>query len=125
MYENKRSFQRIFEPAMLRWGSGNYDQPGVESWLSFSRRVERAATIIMAENGRRKTVLVFTSGGPICATLHRAIGVTAQTAIRLNWQIRNGSVSTFKYNDEGIFLASFNSLAHLEQQNDPSLLTYR
>ena len=120
-----RSFQRIFEGAMLRWASGQYDAEGVETWDAFSSRVRAAVSQIMAENGRRKKIAVFTSGGPICATIQMAIGVDAQVAVRLNWQIRNTSVSRFKYNDQEIFLGSFNSVHHLESRNKPDLLTYR
>ena len=125
MYTDRRSFQRVFESAMLRWVSGRYDQPGVETWKAFSGRVRKGVRRIMTDNGRRKKIAVFISGGPISAALQMALGLDDETALRLNWQIRNTSVSTFKYDDEGIFLGSFNSVAHLEQQRDSGLLTYR
>jgi len=121
----RRSFQRVFEGAMLRWVSGLHDNEGVETWPLFSSRVQKAIGRIMEENGRKKTVAVFTSGGPICATVQMAIGVSGEVAVRLNWQVRNTSVSEFKYNDEGIFLASFNWVHHLQSRKEPALLTYR
>ena len=121
----RRPFQRVFEGAILRWVSGRYDVNGVETWQAFSSRVRKAIGEIMAENGRRKKVVVFTSGGPICATVQMAIGVTTEVAVRLNWQLKNTSVSEFKYNDKGIFLSSFNSVHHLWDRKEPELLTYR
>lgn len=123
--EERRSFQRVFEGAMLRWASGRHDRPGVESWAGFSDRVRGAIRRIMQENGRHKSIAVFTSGGPICASVQMALGITAETAVRLNWQIMNTSVSEFKYNDTGIFMASFNSVHHLRLERRPELLTYR
>lgn len=121
----RRPFQRIFEGAMYRWISGRYDAEGVEPWKVFRNRVQEAVNRIMMENGRGKTIALFTSGGPICVTLQTALGVTDHIAIQLNWQLRNTSVSVFKYSDRGIFLNSYNSLNHLLDQKDSALLTYR
>ena len=123
--QERRSFQRIFEGAMRRWLSGRYDAEGVESWKVFRDRVQEAVNRIMMENGRGKTIAIFTSGGPICITAQMALGITEDTAIQLNWQLRNTSVSVFKYNDTGIFLNSYNSLNHLLDRKDSALLTYR
>ena len=121
----RRSFQRIFERAMYRWVSGCYDAEGVEPWKVFRTRVQGAVNSIMMENGRGKTIALFTSAGPICVTLQTALGVTDHIAIQLNWQLRNTSVSVFKYSDRGIFLDSYNSLNHLLYKRDSALLTYR
>jgi hypothetical protein len=45
--------------------------------------------------------------------------------VDLAWQIRNASVSTFKFSEQRFTLSSFNSVAYLEMQRDPSLITYR
>lgn len=121
----RRSFQRIFERAMRRWLSGRYDAEGVEPWKSFRDRVQGAVNRIMMENGRGKTIAIFTSGGPICVTLQMALGITEDIAIQLNWQLRNTSVSVFKYSDRGIFMHSYNSINHLLDRKDSTLLTYR
>ena len=121
----RRSFQRVFEGAMRRWLSGNYDAEGVESWKVFRNRVQGAINTIILENGRGKTIAIFTSGGPICITAQMALGITEDIAIQLNWQLRNTSVSVFKYNDTGVFLHSYNSLNHLLDRKDSELLTYR
>lgn len=121
----RRSFQRVFERAMMRWVSGRFDVEGIENWKAFSARVRESISRIMKENGRKKTVAIFTSGGPICAAVQMAIGVTGEVAVKLNWQLWNTSISIFKYNDEEIFLGSFNSVHHLQIRRDPELLTYR
>jgi broad specificity phosphatase PhoE len=125
IYTDQRSFQRIFEKAVLRWISGKYDSPGLETWHAFTQRVRSGIRKVMDEHGQKKRLAVFTSGGPLSAALQMALGLSHEDTIRLSWQIRNASVSTFKYNAERISLLSFNSVAHLELKNDPSLLTYR
>jgi len=125
MYEDARSFQQVFEPAMLRWISGRYDVPGLETWRDFTGRVAGLISGIIETQGPGRTIAVFTSGGPISAVVQMALETSDQVTLRLNWGIRNASVSVFKYNARQVFLSSYNSVAHLEQQGDPALLTYR
>ena len=125
MYTDKESFKRGFEGAMLRWVTGNHDDAGAESWNHFTTRVSDALKEIMKAHGRGATIAVFTSGGPICATLSWVLNLSGERAIRLNWQVVNTSYSRFMYNDERITLAGFNSISHLELLNDRSLITYR
>lgn len=125
MYEDRESFKRIFETAMLRWVSGTYPAPGIESWEMFVRRVEGALKEIIRIQGNGKNILVFTSGGPIAASLSSVLRIPQDTAMRLNWQIVNTSYTRYMYNRERITLAGFNSISHLELARDPSVITYR
>lgn len=125
MLEDRRSFQLVFEKIMMRWVSGRYDAPGCPTWADFKSRVREAAAQIMKETGRKKKVAVFSSGGPICAIAQMALDLTDEMAIRMNWQIRNASISSFFYNDNSIMVSSFNSATHLEMRNENSLITYR
>jgi len=121
----RRSFQRVFERAMMRWISGRYDMAGTETWTAFTARVRDAVKRVMVENGRQKRIILFTSGGVISATMQMALGLTDDTALQLGWQLRNTSISIFKYNDERIFLNAFNGIHHLACRKEPHLLTYR
>ncbi|MEW6666420.1 MAG: histidine phosphatase family protein [Thermodesulfobacteriota bacterium] len=125
MYSSKESFKRVFEGAMLRWATGEFDTPGTESWEELKSRVAGALRLIMERHGKRKTLLIFTSGGAIAATLATVLGISGEYAIRLNWQVVNTSISRFMYNEERITLAGFNAYAHLELAGDSSLITYR
>ena len=122
---DRRSLQRILERAMLSWISGRYPAPGVETWQAFNRRVRDGVAEIIRDAGRKKRVLVCTSGGPISVLMQMALGLSDEETIQLGWQIRNASVSTFKYNDTRLTLTSFNTVGHLEFQNEPNLITYR
>jgi len=68
---------------------------------------------------------VFTSGGPISATVQAALGLTDEKTMEVSWQIMNASVTRFKYSGKKIGLAGFNDISHLELENDSELLTYR
>ena len=125
MYVSKDSFKRVFEAAMLRWVTGEFDTPEIESWEALKARVAGSLRLIMKSHGKGKTLAVFTSGGTIAASLAHVLGISGERAIRLNWQLVNSSVSRFMYNEERITLAGFNSIAHLEVAGDPTLITYR
>ena len=125
MYASKDSFKRVFEAAMLRWVTGGFDTPEIESWEALKARVAGSLQLIMESHGRGKTIAVFTSGGAIAASLAHVLGISGERAIRLNWQLVNSSVSRFMYNEERITLAGFNTFTHLELAGDSSLITYR
>jgi broad specificity phosphatase PhoE len=125
MYVSKDSFKRVFEAAMLRWVTGEFDTPAIESWEGLKTRVVGSLRLIMKRHGKGKTTVVFTSGGAIAASLAHVLGISGERAIRLNWQLINSSMTRFMYNEERITLAGFNNISHLELAGDPSLITYR
>ena len=125
MYASKASFKRVFEGAMLRWVTGDFDRPGTESWEALKARVAGSLRLIMKNHGRGKIIAVFTSGGAIAASLAHVLDISGEQAMRLNWQLVNSSVSRFMYNEERITLAGFNVINHLELAGDPTLITYR
>jgi broad specificity phosphatase PhoE len=125
MSVSKDSFKRVFEGALLRWVTGEFDTPDIESWEALKDRVAESLHLIMERHGKGKTIAVFTSGGAIAASLAHVLAISGERAMRLNWQILNASVSRFMYNKERVTLAGFNSIAHLELAGDPTLITYR
>jgi len=125
MYTEKKAFQRVFEQVMLRWISADNEQPEIETWQAFTARVHAGIKHIIKEEGRERSVVVFTSGGPIAAVMQLALGLSNENTMRLNWQIMNSSVTRMIYNDERITLAGFNVISHLDLHNDASLITYR
>lgn len=125
LYRDRKFFQEIFERAVLRWVYGGLEVPGLETWPSFTQRVRTGVTRVVEENGQKKTIAVFTSGGPIAAVMKLALDLSDEKTIQLSWQIQNTAVSVFKYNERQFSLSSFNSVAHLDLEKDGSLLTYR
>jgi broad specificity phosphatase PhoE len=117
-----RFFQRMFESVTKLWVEGQIDSDRVESWRSFHDRVKRGYHRILSGEGRNRRVAVFTSGGPISVAVQLATRAPEQTAIELNWRLRNCSLTEIVFSKNRLSLDSFNSIPHLEDQ---ALWTYR
>ncbi len=125
IYADKKAFQRVFEKIMMRWISGDADKAGVVRWQDFCGRVQSGLRKVMADNGRKKNIIIFSSGGPISAAVQMALGLSDEMALRIAWHIVNTSLTKFVYDDERVALTLFNQAAHLELLNDPGWVTYR
>jgi broad specificity phosphatase PhoE len=125
LFTDPHALYRILNITLARWINNPEGVEGVETWPAFTRRVWRGLDQITGEAGRGRTIALVTSGGPLAALLQKALHIPDLSAIDLAWQIRNASVSTFKFSPGRFSLASFNSVAHLEIQKDHTLITYR
>lgn len=125
MFEDRRSFQLVYEGAMRRWIAGDCDVKGAETWRSFLERVESGLGEVRADQQGGKKVLLFTSGGPISAVMRRALRLPDQSALEVTWLIKNASVSSFLFDRRNISLSTFNCTAHLDERGEPVLITYR
>ena len=123
--KERRAFQTLYEATMLRWISGRYETGQAETWQGFQERLAQGIARVRAENGRGRTVALFTSGGPISGVMRLALDLDDEEALRLTWVIRNASLSSFYSNDEMLTLSQFNRTGHLERAEDPELITYR
>ncbi len=122
---DKKAFQRVFEKIMARWISGDADKPGVIRWPDFCERVQSGLRKVIMENGRKKKILICTSGGPISAAVQMALDLSDEKALRIAWHLANTSVTTFVYDGDRVELTAFNHTAHLELLNDSEWITYR
>ncbi len=125
LFVDEESFRLVFDSALKRWISGRHDVPGVETWKSFSERIQTGVRTIMEENRGGTNVALFTSGGPLSVISKTALELTDSAALKMAWQILNSSVSVFRFKGDRLGMSSFNSTAHLELMNDPDLITYR
>jgi broad specificity phosphatase PhoE len=104
-------FQRMFEVLMDRWQAGTVTAEGVEAFEIFHQRVSRAFASVVEQGGSR-TVLVFTSGGPIGVSVQSVLGAPAGASLRLNWRVRNGSLTELLFSRGRVSLESFNVVGH-------------
>ena len=125
IYTDKKSFERVFEKVITRWISGNHDRPGLVTWDEFRGRVQKGIRKVMEENGRKKKIIVFTSGGPVSAAVNMTLGISAEHSVRIAGLVANTAITTLLYDDERISLASFNTFSHLVLHNSGDLVTYR
>jgi broad specificity phosphatase PhoE len=110
--ERNRYFQRMFEELMDAWSSGGFDVSGVEPFAAFHERVRAAFEAVRAMRGKRR-IAVFTSGGPIGVCVQHALEAPTKQALRLNWRVKNGSVTEFLSSEGRLSLDGFNSVEHL------------
>ncbi len=120
--ERARRMERAVRAMSDRWARGELVADGVETFAAFDTRVRGALDQVMAEQGRKRTVAVITSGGPISVTMRRALGLTEETTLRLMWAIRNTSFSEFRYREAELGLLGFNHVPHC---SEPRLITHR
>lgn len=118
--DRNRKFQKIFEPAMLAWLSAG-EHPTVETWEVFRARVLRGLRRLQ-DGPSNRTIVLFTSGGPIGVLVQAAIGAPERSFVEVNWRVKNCSLTEFTFSRDRLSLDSFNALPHLEM---PGLRTFR
>lgn len=118
-----KAFQQLFEKAVARWVSGEYDPEYAETWLSFRQRVLATLDEVI-ELGDGADVLVSTSGGPIAVIISELLELSDRKTLELNNVIANASVSRLLYSGSRRSLSVFNNYSHLEAE-DPALVTFR
>lgn len=110
--DRNRYFQRMFEVLMAAWQRGAAEADAVEPFTAFHGRVRNAFEAITVRGGRR-TVGVFTSGGPIGVCVQTVLDAAPMTALRLNWRVKNASVTEFVFSEGRVSLEYFNVVEHL------------
>ncbi|MCA8036658.1 histidine phosphatase family protein [Burkholderia arboris] len=118
MKEHFRALRQVLQ----LWTEDKLGDAAPERWAHFQQRVAAARAAIRAGGGRR--VLAVSSGGPIAVTVQQVLAAPPSSAIALNLQIRNSSLSQFFFNADAFHLASFNGIPHLEDPERHALRTY-
>ena len=118
------AFQEMFEQALDRWTSGRHDDEYRESWPQFRQRVRQGLEALVADMGRSRTALVYTSGGAISAVVQELTDMPPQQWRRLSRVIANATVTKVVYGSRGLHLSTFNEHGHFEGPRR-HLLTYR
>lgn len=121
--EPMKEFQKIFEAAMKRWASGNYDSEYQESWEDLRNRTFRGLNNIKQRLEPNKTILVYTSAGAISALLSNLMDLDVVGSFKLQWKIANCSISSVKIEDNNIVINGLHVADFFQKK--PHLLTYR
>ena len=117
-----RDFFKALREVLQLWAEGALDGCAPETWQAFQQRVADARGAIQHGDGQR--VLVVSSGGVIAALTQQILQAPAATAIALNMQIRNSSVSHYFFNRDTLHLSSFNGIGHLDDPERRAFQTY-
>jgi broad specificity phosphatase PhoE len=104
--------QGMLKSLFTRWVGGEaFD--GVERYEDFAARVQSALHELMRREGRKRRVLLVTSGGPIVVCLRLALGLSVDHAVSLMTSVANASVTEIHYTERRVGLHSFNVTTHL------------
>lgn len=118
--ERNRHFQRMLEALAAAWQAGRVTHPQVESWAAFRARVRAGLGDVLAlPSGSR--VAAFTSGGVIGLAVALALDAPDASALKLNWRVKNGSITRMTFGSGRVSLDSFNEEGHLP----PDLRSWR
>ncbi len=118
------AFQKMFAGAVARWMSGDFDADYRESFPAFIVRVDEALRSVCEKIGASARALVFTSGGPVATVCRTILQLPDETAMRLAWELANGSVTKLVAGPKRTRLVSFNEHGHFAG-GQGSLLTFR
>ncbi|MDZ4797805.1 MAG: histidine phosphatase family protein [Bryobacteraceae bacterium] len=120
--EAGRILQKLFEEVCREWCGGAFDNDEAETWAQFRRRIASAVDHVRQTAVPSTHTVVFTSGGPIAATIGHSLGLNAVQTVEFVWLSRNCSYSQFLFSGDRFSLHAFNSVPHLD---DLKLFTYR
>lgn len=123
--KSAKQFFNILRNALNDWANGEI-LPGMpESWSEFQARIETGLSSITDQTDNSKALtMVFTSGGVIASALSQVLNAPTSTLIDLNLQTKNTSLNEVFYSGDKRFVASFNSVVHLEHSERIHAVTY-
>jgi broad specificity phosphatase PhoE len=113
--DRNRYFQRLFEALMDAWQKGDVTTPGVEPFAVFHERVRNVFRTLTSRSGSRR-VAVVSSGGPIGVCLQEALEAPPRTSLRVNWRVKNASITEMTFSDGRVSVDAFNGVFHLPQE---------
>lgn len=117
---NRDMFRRVFERIVDEWVAGGWDSAGIGRWEAFRARVVAGISALPSRHPEGARIAVFTSGGPITATLQTLGDDVAQG---LDWGIANTSITRLKRQEDGrLLLVARREIPHLHDARE--LLTH-
>lgn len=118
------AFQSIYDTAMQRWASGEFDSDYSETRQNFKKRINGALGSIVSDLPKNAEVFVFSSGGPISAIIQDVMSLNEDVTRQIERVLHNASVTTISISSRGTHLIALNQYHHLEAENG-ELITFR
>ncbi len=106
---------KVLRRAMRLWVRGKIELLGHESWADFRSRTQQGLLKMTGANGNGKTIVAFTSGGPVGVAMGNVLNLADEQTLELAWAVRNGTYSEFLFSDTRISLLTFNSGSHFQK----------
>ncbi len=120
----RKAFHKLYEKAVSRWISGDFDSDYRESFSAFKQRCVQGFSQLVASAESGESIFVFTSGGPIGMAVQWALNLNDATTFKINSALVNSSVTHFLTNAAGdCTLGYLNNYGHLYSEGVE--VTYR
>lgn len=116
-----RAFQRLLEKASARWASDNHNADYIESFATFSQRVDEALDNAVRGLGPGQDGMVVSSSGAIAWAVARLLNGGFPQWLALNRVTVNSGVTKIVTGASGKTMVTFNDHGHLPR----SWVTYR
>lgn len=120
---NSKLTYPAFAALMNAWVEDNAVRGDLESWDQFNNRIWTGLNNTIQKYADAEKIAIFTSGGVICTILQMIIRFPIERIFEINWGIYNASITILKTQDSSLRLSSYNNIAHLELENDSTLIT--
>jgi len=127
------AFQQHFIAAIEQWMQSTNNTKSVnnkeiqysESWEQFTSRILSALNEL-TQTYPDKTVIVYSSGGPISLIASQLLGLPLNQFIHINWSLVNAGITKVitRGKNNNLTLSTLNEHHILEQQNNKKLITY-
>ncbi len=126
-FKQSKNFQKIIEAVFNLWISEQCPEVGIESWASYSSKVQAVIQSIMQQQISGKTVAIFTSGGTIATIVSHVLGLTGAQTYQFYEPVINCSITQILYSSTKCSLSNFNDYSYLQGQSSEkvNLVTYR
>jgi len=121
---DRRAVYQFLEAALRAWTREELSDPRIEPRSAFRQRCQYALEQVIALSGTGKTVAAFSSSGTISTMVSLVLGADDETAVGLELQMYNASVSRILYSDERVSLVSLNNIGHLEIGGEHDMITF-
>ena len=119
---DKKVHFNLLRNAVDAWSEDKITHSVNETWKEFNDRAKKFLKII--GGSKSKSILVVSSGGTISMILKQILNMPSSQFVNFHFQIYNSSYSKIKFNEFGMSLSLFNSIAHLDNQNNDQIITY-
>ncbi len=125
MTGDRRKYFAAIRSAMQQWSQRSEALAGGETWNEFGARIQAGIAAACDGLQRDANVLVVTSGGVIGRYVAEVLQAPAESAIQLNLQTRNTSVTeVIRPTGKAARLVSFNTVPHLERADRYAAITH-
>ena len=109
-WKRKRKFLEYFNIIAKKWIHNELDlsEKGFESYDNFRSRIRLAKSKVYSLMNENKNTMVVSSGGAITGIYAECQSLTVDEIMKLNFNIKNASITLFKKENDTFTLDTFN-----------------